>query len=333
MVDLSTSYLGIPITNPIIVGSCGLTASVDSVQALEQNGAGAVVLKSIFEEEIALEFEKLLREESPDGRYTDHFDYFDYVIKDNNLKAYSNLIAGCKQAVPIPVIASINCTYSHEWISFAKTLEEAGADAIELNMFFLPSDLSRSSEEQEQAYFHVIERVKTELSLPIALKISSYFSSLGHIIKQLSQTGIDGLVLFNRFMQPDINIDTFQVLPGATLSTPEEHLFPLRWIALMADQIDCDLAASTGIHNGNAVIKHLLAGAQTVQVVSALYKHGNGHLQTMLAELRNWMETKGFERIDQFRGKMSQAHIANPATYERAQYMKQFGSHNAGDEG
>ena len=325
MTDISTKYLGIPLKNPIIVGSCGLTDSVDNVKELEQNGAGAVVLKSIFEEEIALEFEEILRKEAPDGRYIEHFDYLDYQIREHNLQAYTRLIAECKNSVSIPVIASINCTYSYEWAFFAKTFQDAGADAIELNMFFLPSDLNRSGEEQEQAYFDVIERVKKELSFPIALKISYYFSNLGQMIQKLSNTGIAGLILFNRFSCPDFDIDKFKVIARNMFSTPGEYVVPLRWIAMMSGRVNCDLIASTGIHDGAAVIKQLLAGAQAVQIVSALYKHGSKYIQTILGEVEHWMESKGFESIEQFRGKMSQTHSANPAAYERAQYMKQFG--------
>lgn len=326
MEDISTKYLGIPLKTPIIVGSCGLTDSVDGVKDLEQNGAGAVVLKSIFEEEIALEFEEILRKEAPHGRGIEHFDYFDYQIREHNLQAYNKLISECKNSVSIPVIASVNCTYSHEWAFFAKTFEDAGADAIELNMFFLPSDFTRSSEEQEQAYFTAIDKVKQELSLPISLKISYYFSNLGQMIQKLSNTGIAGLVLFNRFSHPDFDIDTFKVVPKDTFSTPDEQLIPLRWIAMMSGKVTCDLVASSGIHDGKAVIKQLLAGARAVQVVSVLYQHGNGHIQSMLEELKNWMKSKGFESIEQFWGKMSQAQSANPAAYERAQYMKQFGT-------
>ncbi|MBD3307643.1 dihydroorotate dehydrogenase-like protein [candidate division KSB3 bacterium] len=329
MVDLSTTYLGLPLKNPFIVGSSGLTDTVVKVQDLARHGAAAVVLKSIFEEEIALEFQDILRNEAPQGQYLEHFDYLDYQIRERNLETYTQLIMDCKVSVAIPVIASVNCTYAAEWAFFAKQLQNAGADALELNMYFLPSDVTRSSEDLERAYFDVIARVTHELSIPVSLKISPYFSSLAHLMQEVCRSGIAGLVLFNRFSSPDFDIEGLRVVTKHTFSTPAEYLLPLRWIALMSDRVECDLVGSTGIHDGRAMIKLLLAGAQVVQVVSALYQQGNTHIQAMLSEVEKWMQRQGFTSLEEFRGTLSQAHSANPGVYERVQYMRQFGGQKA----
>ena len=325
MVDLSTQYLGMKLKNPVIAGSSGLTNSVKSIQDLEESGAGAVVLKSIFEEEIAFEYEDILKEASDEGVNLDQFDYYDFHIKGEKLDKYTTLIQESKKAVSIPVIASINCVYSHEWTSFAKQLQTAGADALELNMFFLPSEFDRTTEEKEKAYFQIIEKVQKEVTIPIALKISHYFSNLGPMIQKLSETGIGGLVLFNRFYSPDFDIDKMEVVPSNVFSSPSDLPTSLRWIAIMAERVSCDLAASTGVHDGTALIKQILAGADAVQVASTLYKNGKGQIAEMIKTLEAWMDEKSYSSLSDFRGKMSQAKSSNPAAYERVQFMKYFG--------
>lgn len=325
MVDLSTKYLGMTLKNPVIAGSSGLTNSVKSIQELEKNGAAAVVLKSIFEEEIAFEYDDILKEASEEGLNLAQFDYYDYHIKGDKLDRYTTLIKESKKAVSIPVIASINCVYSHEWTSFAKQLQTAGADALELNMFFLPSDFGRTSEEKEKAYFQVIEKIQKQVTIPIALKISYYFSNLGPMIQKLSETGIAGLVLFNRFYSPDFDIDKMEVVSSNVFSSPSDLSISLRWIAIMAARVRCNLAASTGVHDGVALIKQLLAGADAVQVASTLYKNGKTRIAEMLKTLEEWMGEKGYGSLADFRGKMSQAKSSDPAAYERVQFMKYFG--------
>jgi dihydroorotate dehydrogenase (fumarate) len=325
MVDLSTQYLGMKLKNPVIAGSSGLTNSVKSIQEFEESGAGAVVLKSIFEEEIAYEYEDILKEASAEGINLDQFDYYDFHIKGEKLDKYTTLIEESKKNVSIPVIASINCVYSHEWTSFAKQLQTAGADALELNMFFLPSEFDRTTEEKEKAYFQIIEKVQKEVTIPIALKISYYFSNLGPMIQKLSETGIAGLVLFNRFYSPDFDIDKMEVVSSNVFSSPSDLPISLRWIAIMAERVSCDLAASTGVHDGTALIKQILAGADAVQVASTLYKNGKGQIAEMLKTLEAWMEQKNYSSLSDFRGKMSQAKSSNPAAYERVQFMKYFG--------
>ena len=326
MASLATTYLGLKLRNPIIVGSSGLTATVAGVKELEEKGAGAVVLKSIFEEEIAVELDQIIKSAKRTAYNLEQFDYMDYRLREEKIQKYTQLIEGCKKAVSIPVIASVNCVYSHEWTAYAKHLESAGADALELNMFFLPSDLTRGSHEKEKAYLKIVEKVQKEVSIPIALKISYYFTDLGPMIQELSKTGISGLVLFNRFYSPDFDIEKLEVTPANVFSSPAELYLSLRWMAMMSGRVKCDLAASTGVHDGKAVIKQLLAGAKAVLVVSALYKKGKGHIQTMLTDLEAWMNRKGYKSIRQFRGKMSQKKSTNPAIYERMQFMKTFGA-------
>jgi len=322
--DLTTQYLGLTLDNPIVAGSSGMTNSVKKVQQLAQNGAGAVVLKSIFEEEIVFEHEDIMKEAEAAGVNLDQFDYYDFHLRGEKLGAYVDLIKESKTAVSIPIIASINCVYSHEWIAFAQQLQDAGADAIELNMFFLPSDFSRSVADQEQMYFKIIEKLMESVSIPIALKISYYFSNLGQMIQRLSKTGVAGLVLFNRFFSPDFDIDEFTIKSSFVLSSPGELALSLRWIAIMANKVDCDLAASTGVHDGDAVIKQLLAGANAVQIASRLYRNGPEAVSEMKARLTQWMEKHKFSKLSDFRGKMSQDRSSDPAAFERVQFMKYF---------
>jgi len=330
MVDLKTKYLGLTLKNPIIVGSSGLTDSADKIKKLEENGAAAVVLKSIFEEEITLEYEKIVAEESA-NRYKDEFlDYLDYRIKDDNINKYVELISNAKKTVDIPIIASVNCSSKHEWTNFAKAVEEAGADALEVNLFFLPSNFNRTADEVEKLYLEIIENLKEKVKIPIVLKISHYFTTLALTIQNLSATGISGLVLFNRFYSPDFDIDKMEVTATNVLSQPDELPMSLRWISIMANRVKCDLAASTGIHDGDAVVKQLLAGANAVQVVSAIYNHGPEKIQNMLKDVKKWMINHDFKTIDDFRGKLSQVKSGNPSVYERVQFMKYFSDRDKG---
>jgi dihydroorotate dehydrogenase (fumarate) len=282
------------------------------------------VIKSIFEEEITMEFEKVLAEEAPSRYKDDYLDYFDYKIKEQNITNYIKLISEAKQKVKIPVIASINCNSSHEWTYFAKKIEEAGADALELNIFIMPSTLDKSIEDIDHVYLEIINDVKNIIKIPISIKISYYFSNLGRAIKVLSKTGVKGIVLFNRFYSPDIDLDKMEIISTNVFSTPQELSISLRWIGIMANRVKCDLAASTGVHDGKAVVKQLLAGADAVQMVSALYQNGPEYLKTVIKEIEDWMSEKGFESIADFKGKLSQEKYVEPTLYERVQFMKYF---------
>jgi dihydroorotate dehydrogenase (fumarate) len=324
MPDVSTSYMGLRLKNPLIAGSCGLTSRVPSLKELEAGGAAAVVLKSIFEEEIAAEYANVLADARQKGMSLESYDYFDYQIRGDRVGAYVELVRQAKKNLTIPVIASINCTYSHEWASFAKDLEAAGADGLELNMFFLPSDLKRTSEEREKDYFQIIERVLKLVRIPVAVKISPYFSTLAQVINRLSRTGIAAVVLFNRFFSIDIDIEKMILTGSNTMSTAAELSLPLRWISLMAQRVACDLAASTGVHDGDGLIKQLLAGAKAVQAVSTFYRNGSGRAAVMIADLSSWMDRHGYSAIGDFRGTMSQAESEDPSIYERVQFMKHY---------
>lgn len=325
MTDLTTSYLGLKLKNPIIASSSGLTNSVDDIKEFEANGAGAVVLKSIFEEDIRRELKKdMVTMNKESFLYPETMDYYDNYTDDDSLTNYLRLIRESKKAVSIPIIASINCVTAEKWPYYVETLQDAGADALELNIFVMPSDLDRTSEQNEKVYFDVVKEVKKYAKIPVSLKISYYSSSLGSFIKKLSNTGIDGLVLFNRFYSPDIDINNFDILSSNVTSSPKELPISLRWMGIMHNRVGCDLAASTGIHDGEAVIKQLLAGANAVQMASTFYKNGKQVLKTILDDLTKWMKEKNFKSIDEFRGKLSQDKTQNPAAYERMQFMKYF---------
>lgn len=325
MVDISTNYLGLELRSPIIAASSGMTRTSHLLQELDRKGVGAVVLKSIFEEEITAELHKQMADSNkPTTIYPEIYDAFDYSDMEDSVSKYLFLIEEAKKTVSMPIIGSVNCVSSDEWTLFAKRIEEAGADALELNMFILPSDFNRTGEDNEKVYFDVIEKVKKVVTIPVALKISYYFSNLGSMIQRLSNTGIDGIVLFNRFFSPDIDIDNMKIVPTNIYSSPAELAISLRWIAIMSQRVGCDLAASTGVHDGAAVVKQLLAGANAVQVASVLYKQGFEKIAEMNKFLKNWMEEHNYETIDEFRGKMSQSSTKNPASYERVQFMMHF---------
>jgi dihydroorotate dehydrogenase (fumarate) len=317
--------MGLHLQSPLIAGSSGLTGTLTSLKEVQAGGAAAIVLKSIFEEEIAAEYENVLHEATKKGMSLESYDYYDYQIRGERVANYVELVRQARKELSIPVIASVNCTYSHEWASFAVDLEKAGADGLELNMFFLPSDIARSSEEREKEYFLIVDRVLKQVHIPVSLKISPYFSTLAQIIERLSKTGIAALVLFNRFYSIDFDVEKMTLTESNTLSSASELATSLRWIALMSRRVHCDLAASTGIHDGVGLVKQLLAGAKAVQVVSSLYRNGTGQLSVMRRELTEWMDRHGYKTIADFRGKMSQAESGDPAAYERVQFMKHFG--------
>ncbi|OFY73122.1 MAG: diguanylate cyclase, partial [Bacteroidetes bacterium RIFOXYA12_FULL_33_9] len=291
MADLSTKYLGLNLKNPIVVGSSGLSGTVEGVKKLAENGAGAVVLKSLFEEQIIFEEIEMLNKDKSIDAYPEAADYIRNYTKENSIKNYLTLIEESKKAVSIPIIASINCTSAGEWIGFAKRIEKAGADALELNVFILPSDENKSGEENEKVYFDILEKIKKEVKLPISLKMSSYSAGLTQLIQKISWSkNVDGIVMFNRSYSPDIDIDNLKVVSSNVFSSPEDITTSLRWVAIMSDRIKINIAASTGIHDGKGVIKQILAGATVVQIASTLYKNGVPHLNFMLKEMNAWMD-------------------------------------------
>jgi dihydroorotate dehydrogenase (fumarate) len=325
--DLSVNYLGYKIKNPIVVGSSTLTSSIENLRKIEKAGAGAVVLKSIFEEEVYNQYQSILEKEKnleyPDVRF---LDYYDYKIKQDNIRNYIDLIKQAKQELSIPVIASINCKSSWEWGFFAEKLESAGADGVELNLFILPSDFNMSCTKVEEIYMKIIDEITAKVNIPVAAKLSYYSSDLAAFVKRVSETDVKGVVLFNRFFHPDFDINKFEVIPSNVLSQSTDLAISLRWMSIMAGRVSSELIASTGVHDGASVIKELLAGADSVQVVSSLYKRGIDSIGSMLEEVETWMHNHEFEKIEDFKGKMSQVNSPNPAEYERVQFMRYFES-------
>ena len=318
MADLRTRYLGMELRSPLVASSSPLTGSLDGLRRLEAAGAGAVVLPSLFEEE--LEEEASPRAGAAPGGQVGY---------GAGPGAYLSLVTEAKAALSIPVVASLNGVSRGGWESYASRLEEAGADALELNVYYVSSRPGLSGNEVEWHYLDVVRAVRRATRLPLAVKLSPYFSSLVNIAGQLVEAGANGLVLFNRFYQPDLDIETMEVLPALELSTSTELRLPLRWIAILHRRHRVSLAASTGVHTATDVLKVLLAGADVAMMTSALLRNGPDHLRPLEVEVRDWMDRHGFETVEQLRGRLSQRSVPNPAAFERANYIKTLASHPA----
>jgi dihydroorotate dehydrogenase (fumarate) len=342
MTDLSCKYLGLQLRNPLIVGSSGLTSSKQNLQTIAQMGAGAVVLKSIFEEQIKFEADKFIKSDNPQVKswneafqgivsktefyYEEAFEYLTSYAKEHTLNNYLSLISEAKKEIDIPVIASINCTTQYDWQYFARRIQEAGADALELNVYLLPSDFEKSGDDNEKVYFDIISEVRKFITIPISLKIGYYFSSLAQTALKLSETGIAGLTLFNRPYNPDIDLISLQIDAKNMFSSDTEYSHTLRWVALLAGKINCNIAASTGIHNHETVIKQLLAGADAVHMVSVFYKNKFDVLPQIINGIEKWMTEHDFKSISDFKGLLSSKNVHNPAAYERVQFLRLFSS-------
>ncbi len=323
--SLETDYLGLKLKSPLIVSSSGLTSSVDNIRKFEDLGAGAVVLKSLFEEQIQFEAGKFVE----DVLYPEAHDYITGYAKNNALDEYLKLIEEAKRAVKIPVMASINCMTVSEWVSFARDIESAGADALELNIFFVASHKEQSAEKYENLYNELVVKIKRVTSLPLSLKIGYHFTNLPGFVNNLYVRGVQGVVLFNRFYEPDIDIEHLKLTSAGVFSSPADIRQSLRWVGIVSGQVEkIDIAASTGIHDGNAVIKQILAGAKAVQLCSVLYKKGNDQLKVIFDELENWMNRKGYKSLSEFRGILNYNKIPDPSLYERSQFMKYFSSYH-----
>lgn len=326
MKNTITSWLGLELRNPIIAASSGLTEQLPGLVDLEKNGVGAIVLKSLFEEEILLDIENRLKQMASESFiYPETVEFYeqDERIQEHAAR-YLDLIRSAKKELKVPVIASINCVTADNWIYFPREIELAGADALELNVFILPTDTKRTAQETESIYFDIIKQVRKLIKIPIALKISPYFTNLISFADQISSMGIQGMVLFNRSYNPDVDIEKLEIISAGVLSTPSDIYNSLRWIAILSSRLQCDLAASSGIHDGKALVKQILAGAKAVQIASAIYKNGPSIIAKMLDEFSEWAKEKKFDSIEQFRGMLSQSKIRNPAAYERVQFMKYF---------
>jgi dihydroorotate dehydrogenase (fumarate) len=323
MIDLSTNFAGLSMKSPIIVSSSGLTSSVDRIKKVAAAGAGAVVLKSLFEEQINYEVGNM-----SDGHdYPEAGDYIRTYARENSLGQYLSSIREAKEAVDIPVIASINCVSASEWIDFAAKIADAGADALELNIYFLPINKDTDPRVYEKTYLNIVTEVKKLTSLPLIIKLGNGFSNITWMVNQLYQRGAAAVVLFNRFYAPDINTDDLSFGSAEVLSTPAELRNSLRWIGIVSSQVDqLDLAASTGVHSGMAVVKQILAGAMAVQICSVLYRNGLDYIKDMTVEMLKWMEKNQYKSPDDFRGKMNYGSLDDPSVYERAQFMKFYSS-------
>ena len=347
MVDLTTRYMGLNLKNPLIVASSSLTGNLAGVEQAAEAGAGAVVLKSLFEEQIAAE-SAALGQHADFAAHTEAAEYLHGYGMEFGPQEYLQLIRDARKAVDIPIIASLNCFSHNSWVDYAKKIQAAGAHALELNIGLLPTSSGQQGRAIEERYYQILHEVKSQTDLPVALKVGPYFSSFGEVATHLGRDRAeappftvgwcgpgetasriiwrkaDALVLFNRFYQLDIDVENLELVAGNPLSNPSEINTSLRWIALLYKRIESDMSATTGVHEGRDVIKQLLAGATTVQICSALMKNGFGHLQKMLADLTAWMEKSNMTSIDQFRGRLCQANSDQPERYTRLQYIKLF---------
>lgn len=325
MANLETTYLGLKLKNPLVIASSGLTNSAKKIKELEDAGAGAVVVKSLFEEQILNEVTSLLKKDSHNAGYPEAEDYMKTYLRENTVSNHLNLIKESKQAVSIPVIASINCVSSAEWTSFARDFEDAGADALELNVFYVPTEKNAKSGEIEQIYLDILSKVKKEVSIPVAVKIGMYFTNLVAMAEKLKGAGAAGVVMFNRFYEPDINLKTLEISASGIFSHPGDLRRSLRWTGLVSSLVkNLEIASSTGIHDGSAVVKQLLAGAQVAQLCSVVYQNGTGVIGKILSEIKDFMKEWNFKKIDSFRGRLSYDNIPDPMLFERTQFMKYF---------
>jgi len=323
--NLKTDYMGLQLKNPIVAASSGLTSSVSLVKKLEEAGVGAVILKSLFEEQINLEVNNIFKSNELNNEYPGAQDYILTYTKSNSIKNYLNLIKNSKSEVDIPVIASINCISNSDWTSFARDIQNAGADAIELNIYEFPSMNREVKDNYEHKYIEILQSVKKNISIPVAVKISRYFSNIVRMVDMLDANGADSVTVFNRFWEPDINLDTLEISSASVMSSPDDSAPVLRWVGILSGILPTlQIAASTGIHDGKSVVKMLLAGAQVTQICSTLYLNGYSVPELMSSEIESFMKKWDFNSIEDFRGKLSYDDIPSFERYERAQFMRYF---------
>lgn len=322
--NLHTTYMGLQLESPIVVSACTLSEEVSNIVEMEDCGAGAIVLFSLFEEQIKKEeaqYESIIRNTS--NVFAEASDFFPGLNQyHKGADEYLENIRIAKERVKIPVIASLNGITNEGWLSYARQIEQAGADGLEINIFFIPADVNLSSSAVEHRYLNIINEIKNTIKIPLAVKLNPYFSALGNMAKRMQEYGADALVLFNRFYQPDFDINQLTLLHYLQFSKSNEIRLPLLWIAFLYGRVNVSLAATTGVQSSIEVIKYILAGADVAMTASALYKNGISYLKTMHEELQAWMTKMGFEDIKAFKGSMSQLHISDPTSYERANYIK-----------
>jgi dihydroorotate dehydrogenase (fumarate) len=327
--DLSTSYLGISLKNPIVPSASPLSRDLDKAKALEDRGAAALVMNSLFEEEIENEASSM--DFLIQGQSLGHGEADSYLPMHGEyqscLEKYLEQLVSLKTCLDIPVIASLNGVTDGGWTDYAKDLEAAGADALELNIYYIPVDISESADTVEARHIRILQAVKQQVGIPVTCKIGMHFSSPGHFIKQLEAAGANGVSLFNRFYQPDINTETLNIDSSLKLSDPDECLLRMHWIAIVRDHVNLSLAATGGIHDAQSVAKLLLAGADVTHMCSALLKHGPDHVAVVIEELTRWMEEHEYESVSQLKGSVSKKTAINPIAYERLNYMEMLQSY------
>ena len=327
--DLRTTYMGMELKHPIVASASPLSGSVAQIKRLEDAGAAAVVMFSLFEEQLkhesaALEHLMTAGTES----FAESLSYFpevdDYTVGPDS---YLELLRKASEAIDIPIIGSLNGITNTGWIEYAQLMQQAGANGIELNIYYIPADLTTSGREVEQRYIEIVKAVKAAVTVPVAVKLSPFFSAIGSMAKALDDAGADGLVLFNRFYQPDFDLDKLVVAPNLQLSTPDEIRLPLLWLAVLYGRLRASLGATRGVHTPIEVVKYLMAGADAVMTTSALLKNGIDYLTTLRDGLRTWMEVHGYASVTQMKGSMSQRNVTDPTAFERANYIKTLESY------
>jgi len=328
MIDLKTKYMGLTLKNPIVPSASPLSKRLDTIKAMEDAGAAAITMYSLFEEQIQIEaLSQHLAVEQSAFMSAEATAYFpkagDYI---SGPDGYLEQIRKAKEAVGIPVIGSLNGVTTGGWTRYAKLIEEAGADALELNVYLIPTRLNLSSDGVENSYLEILREVKAQVTIPVAMKLSPFFSSTPNMVHRLDRSGVDGLVLFNRFYQPDFDLDELTVVPHLVLSTPWEMRLPLRWIAILYGHVNASMALTTGIHTAEDVVKAIMAGADVANVASVLLAEGIGKISDFIAGVQQWMEEHEYESVSQMKGALSQRNVADPDAFERANYMKVLGS-------
>lgn len=322
--DLTTQYLGLKLKNPVVPSASPLSHTLDSMKRLEDAGAAAVVMYSLFEEQIEHEaeaYDHFFTQTA--GSHAEAVDYFPEASEFNlGPDQYLGLLRQAKESLGIPVIGSLNGVSTGGWTEYAAKMQQAGADAIELNIYYIPTDVRMTGPEVEERYMDVLREVKSAVRIPVAVKLSPFFSSMAHVAQRLDYAGADGLVLFNRFYQPDFDIEQLEVSPNVVLSSSEAIRLPLRWIAILRGQIRTSLAATSGVHTAEDVLKLLMAGADVTMMCSALLKHGPGKITEVLQDLDRWMMEHEYVSVAQLKGSMSRSSVADPSAFERANYMK-----------
>jgi dihydroorotate dehydrogenase (fumarate) len=322
--DLTTRYLGLSLKSPLVAGASPLTGEVDNIRRLEDLGAGAVVLPSIFEEQIERD-EQLIEHMGTIGvdSYPEALTYFPAAASYRIGPAhYLDVLHHAAAATDIPIVGSLNGITDHGWVNYAGQMEQAGAAALELNIYFIPADPDVPGHEVEQRYITILKAIKQAVKIPVAVKLSPYFSAMGHMATQLVEAGADGLVLFNRFYEPDIDLGQLTLLPNLELSTSAEIRLPLLWIGVMSGRVRASLAASTGVESADEVIKYLLVGADVVMTSSALLRHGVDYMKVLLDGLKSWLAARDLDTLDRIRGRMSQRNITDPTAFARANYIR-----------